>query len=108
MTDFERENPTSPDASELEGGGTEQTWGQGEGAHEPTIPDDAAEGETVGPRAGRSRPQAAGRPDYRMSCSRASIGRSGLNGLSSAVAAPVMRSTTRREPPVAPMMPWPE
>jgi hypothetical protein len=25
------------DASELEGGGTEQTWGQGEGQHEPTI-----------------------------------------------------------------------
>ena len=41
MTDFERQSPEgSPEASELEGGGTEQTWGQGEGRHEPTIPDE--------------------------------------------------------------------
>lgn len=33
----EREQP-----SELEGGGDEQTWGQGEDVHQPTIP---AEGE---------------------------------------------------------------
>ena len=41
MTDHERERtePT-PEASELEGGGTGQNWGQGEGAHEPTIPDE--------------------------------------------------------------------
>ena len=35
--------PTSRDegdASELEGGGTGQNWGQGEGRHEPTIPRD--------------------------------------------------------------------
>jgi hypothetical protein len=52
----ERERPAT-DASELEGGGTEQTWGQGEGRHEPTIPDEASatggggrtQGETVGP-----------------------------------------------------------
>lgn len=31
------------DASELEGGGDEQTWGQGEGRHEPTIPDEEDE-----------------------------------------------------------------
>lgn len=31
------------DASELEGGGDEQTWGQGEGRHEPTIPDEQDE-----------------------------------------------------------------
>jgi hypothetical protein len=37
MTDLERD---PADASELEGGGTEQTWGQGEGQHEPTLPDD--------------------------------------------------------------------
>jgi hypothetical protein len=39
MTDYERE-PTepTPEASELEGGGTGQNWGQGEGPHEPTIP----------------------------------------------------------------------
>ena len=36
MTD--RARPAS--ASELEGGGDEQTWGQGEGHHEPTIPDE--------------------------------------------------------------------
>lgn len=35
----ERDAPQGP-PSELEGGGTEQTWGQGEGRHEPTIPDD--------------------------------------------------------------------
>ena len=41
MTDFERPAPDPTDeASKLEGGGTEQTWGQGEGQHEPTIPDD--------------------------------------------------------------------
>ena len=40
MTDVERESPEpTGEASELEGGGTEQTWGQGEGRHEPTIPD---------------------------------------------------------------------
>jgi hypothetical protein len=46
MTDVEREPTTpepSPEASELEGGGTGQTWGQGEGPHEPTIPDEEAE-----------------------------------------------------------------
>ena len=39
MTDREREftEPAS-EASELEGAGTGQNWGQGEGAHEPTIP----------------------------------------------------------------------
>jgi len=36
MTEAER---PSAEPSELEGGGTEQTWGQGEGRHEPTIPD---------------------------------------------------------------------
>jgi hypothetical protein len=36
MTDDERR---APEPSELEGGGTEQTWGQGEGRHEPTIPE---------------------------------------------------------------------
>ena len=40
MTDRTRD-PAEP--SELEGGGTEQTWGQGEGRHEPTIPDDDAD-----------------------------------------------------------------
>jgi hypothetical protein len=39
MTEQER---SASDATELEGGGTEQTWGQGEGAHEPTIPDEDA------------------------------------------------------------------
>jgi hypothetical protein len=34
----ERARPASP--SELEGGGDEQTWGQGEGRHEPSIPDE--------------------------------------------------------------------
>ena len=48
MTDLERETPEpASDASELEGGGTGQNWGQGEGEHEPTIPDDADEGETA-------------------------------------------------------------
>jgi hypothetical protein len=39
MSDRERE-PTeqTPQASELEGGGTGQNWGQGEGPHDPTIP----------------------------------------------------------------------
>ena len=42
MTDLERETPEPEgETSELEGGGTEQTWGQGEGTHEPTIPDEA-------------------------------------------------------------------
>jgi hypothetical protein len=41
MTDQEREPTTdAPDASELEGGGKDQTWGQGEGGHEATIPDE--------------------------------------------------------------------
>ena len=41
MTDLERETPEPEgEASELEGGGTEQTWGQGEGTHEPTVPDE--------------------------------------------------------------------
>jgi hypothetical protein len=31
-----------PNASELEGGGTDQTWGQGEGSHAPTIPPEDA------------------------------------------------------------------
>ena len=35
----ERDTPHAT-PSELEGGGEEQTWGQGEGRHEPTIPDD--------------------------------------------------------------------
>ena len=34
----ERESDAT--SSELEGGGTEQTWGQGEGQHEPTLPDE--------------------------------------------------------------------
>ena len=38
----EAERPTT-EPSDLEGGGTEQTWGQGEGRHEPTIPDDEDE-----------------------------------------------------------------
>ena len=42
MTEQER-RPS--EASELEGGGTEQTWGQGEGRHEPTIPDEDDEDE---------------------------------------------------------------
>jgi hypothetical protein len=42
MTEQER-RPS--EASELEGGGTGQTWGQGEGRHEPTIPDDEDENE---------------------------------------------------------------
>jgi hypothetical protein len=46
MTDLERETPEpTDDSSELEGGGTEQTWGQGEGAHEPTIPNEEDETE---------------------------------------------------------------
>lgn len=52
MTDHERErtDPT-PEASELEGGGTGQNWGQGEGAHEPTIPakEDEVDEEQVPP-----------------------------------------------------------
>lgn len=32
-------------ASELEGGGDEQTWGQGEGRHEPTIKPEQADDE---------------------------------------------------------------
>jgi hypothetical protein len=45
MTALERETPQPEgEASELEGGGTEQSWGQGEGTHEPTIPDDDEEG----------------------------------------------------------------
>jgi hypothetical protein len=47
MTDLERDAPDTPDASELVGGGTEQTWGQGEGRHEATIPD--KEDEEEGP-----------------------------------------------------------
>ena len=39
MTGPERD----PNASELEGGGMEQTWGQGEGRHEPTLPDEEAD-----------------------------------------------------------------
>ena len=38
----------SSEASELEGGGTEQTWGQGEGRHDPTIPDDEDAARTSG------------------------------------------------------------
>jgi hypothetical protein len=30
----------APDSSAVEGGEDAQTWGQGEGAHQPTIPDD--------------------------------------------------------------------
>lgn len=53
----EREHPAG-EASDLEGGGTEQTWGQGEGRHAPTIPDPGStagagtsrtQGDTVGP-----------------------------------------------------------
>ena len=43
MTDFERQQPESPEPSELEGGGSGQTWGQGEGTHEPTIADEEDE-----------------------------------------------------------------
>jgi hypothetical protein len=52
MTDFERQAPegTPPEgtteASEIEGGGTEQTWGQGQGTHEATIPDEETDEET--------------------------------------------------------------
>ena len=49
MTDLERQSPDeSSQASELEGGGTEQTWGQGEGRHDPTIPDDDSAAPTAG------------------------------------------------------------
>jgi hypothetical protein len=44
MSELEREPAAEP--SELEGGGTDQTWGQGEGQHEPTIPGTDAEDET--------------------------------------------------------------
>jgi hypothetical protein len=46
MTGTER--PTA-EPSELEGGGAEQTWGQGEGRHEATIPqpDDQDESEAA-------------------------------------------------------------
>lgn len=37
------EGTAERDARELEGGGDEQTWGQGEGRHEPTIPNDEDE-----------------------------------------------------------------
>lgn len=50
MTAPERDRTDAP--SELEGGGTEQTWGQGEGRHDPTIPGGGTsrtQGETVGP-----------------------------------------------------------
>ena len=40
MTDGERQPAERSQPSELEGGGTGQTWGQGEGRHEPTIADD--------------------------------------------------------------------
>jgi hypothetical protein len=40
MSELERD---TPEASELEGGGTEQTWGQGVGDHEPTLPDEEDE-----------------------------------------------------------------
>jgi hypothetical protein len=48
MTESER---PSGEGSELEGGGTDQTWGQGEGQHEPTIPepDDQADTEDAPP-----------------------------------------------------------
>lgn len=46
MTDLERDTPEpTPEASELEGGGTGQNWGQGEGAHQPTIPGETDEEE---------------------------------------------------------------
>jgi hypothetical protein len=46
MTDLERETPEpAGEASELEGSGTEQTWGQGEGTHEPTVPEDEEDAE---------------------------------------------------------------
>ena len=35
-----------PNASELEGGGTEQTWGQGAGAHEATLTPEEDSGST--------------------------------------------------------------
>jgi hypothetical protein len=45
MTDQpDRTRDPEPSASELEDGGTEQTWGQGEGAHQPTIPTDEEPG----------------------------------------------------------------
>ncbi|HJP71019.1 MAG TPA: hypothetical protein VJ975_04810 [Candidatus Limnocylindria bacterium] len=34
------ERETVTPASEREDGGPDQTWGQGEGRHEPTIPDE--------------------------------------------------------------------
>jgi hypothetical protein len=39
----ERDHSEGTDArpSDLEGGGTEQTWGQGSGAHDPTIGEEA-------------------------------------------------------------------
>ena len=43
MANIERPNSSQP--SELEGGDTEQNWGQGEGAQEPTIPDPSDEEE---------------------------------------------------------------
>lgn len=40
-------NQPRAEPSELEGGGREQTWGQGEGRHEPTIPDENDDAPTV-------------------------------------------------------------
>jgi hypothetical protein len=44
-TDRQAGDP-DPNASELEGGGTDQTWGQGEGAHEATLPPEEDSGST--------------------------------------------------------------
>ena len=46
MTEAERPNA---EPSDLEGGGTEQTWGQGEGTHEATVPDDQRQDDEAAP-----------------------------------------------------------
>ena len=52
------ERSNDPAASDLEGGGTEQTWGQGQGRHEPTVtPDEPSD--DVGPATGQAEASAS-------------------------------------------------